>query len=45
MYTVITTAEADEQARAITRWWEANGLGGRFVDDLARAVARLCELP
>lgn len=45
MYTVITTAEADEHARAITRWWEGTGLGGRFVDDLARAFARLRELP
>ncbi len=45
MYTVITTADADEHARAITRWWDAHGQGRRFVDDLARAVARLRELP
>jgi plasmid stabilization system protein ParE len=45
MYTVISTAEADAHARAITQWWDTHGQGRRFVDDLALAVSRLSELP
>lgn len=45
MYTVITTAVAEEHARAMTRWWDTYGQGRRFVDDLSRAVMRLRELP